>query len=286
MRILLVCDCYLPSTKACAKLMHDLAVELSARDHEVTLLAPDETLDRDFQHAREDGVTVIRVKTGPIKQASKLVRAINESRLSAVLWKKARTYFAAYPCDQIVFYSPSIFFGPLIGRLKRLWHCPAYLILRDIFPQWAVDAGLLRKGLAYWYFRHAELRQYKIADVIGVQSPANLDYFHASGFAGETRLDVLYNWTRIEEVSPAPTSFRQRFGLQNKTVFVYGGNLGLAQDMDNIVRLANRLRDELPISRHITVARNQRHEGGLVPVGLVAEKFRSPITFRPPFAQI
>ena len=56
--------------------------------------------------------------------------------------------------------------------------CGSYLILRDLFPQWALDAGLLsRYGPAYRFFRREELRLYRTADIIGVQSPANLDYF-------------------------------------------------------------------------------------------------------------
>ena len=39
------------------------------------------------------------------------------------------------------------------------------------------------------------------------------------------------------------THYRAQLGLQGKVVFVYGGNLGVAQDIDNIVRLAKRLVD-------------------------------------------
>jgi len=187
---------------------------------------------------------VLRVRTGPIKGVRKVVRAINEWRLSSVMWRSAKRFFESTPCDLVVYYSPTIFFGALVGRLKRLWGCSTYLILRDIFPQWAVDAGVLpERGLAYRFFRRKELEQYEVADVIGVQSPANLEYFSQAGLARRYRLEVLYHWTPESHGAIPQTDYRRRLGLEGKVVFFYGGNIGVAQDMDNIVRLAENVRD-------------------------------------------
>jgi glycosyltransferase involved in cell wall biosynthesis len=190
---------------------------------------------------------VARVKTGKLKGVSRVSRAIREARLSATIWRKGKRFFQDHPCDLIIFYSPSIFFGPLVRKLKSLWGCPAYLILRDIFPQWAVDAGVLKKGLIYRFFRMKELEQYAVADVIGVQSPANLDYFSSSLPNKKYALEVLHNWTTLEEEEAPPSNYREKLGLQDKIVFFYGGNIGIAQDLDNIVRLADSLRRETRI---------------------------------------
>ena len=243
MKILLLVDCYLPSTKSSAKLIHDLALEIRDQGHQPIVVAPDDSLESDSSIRDEDGVTIVRVRTGRIKGASLPVRAIHETRLSSVIWKRARSFFESHPCDLVAYYSPSIFFGALVRRLKRLWGCSTYLILRDIFPQWALDAGVLRPGPVYWFFRRKELLQYDAADVIGVQSPANLKYFEAGKGGGPRELEVLFNWT----VPFAPRSTgaeRSRLGLEGKTVFFYGGNIGVAQDMDNLLRLAARLGDE------------------------------------------
>lgn len=243
MKILLLVDCYLPSTKSSAKLIHDLALEIRDQGHEPIVVAPDESLEDDSSVREEDGVTIVRVRTGRIKGASLPVRAIHEARLSSVIWKRARSFFESHPCDLVAYYSPSIFFGALAQRLKKLWGCPTYLILRDIFPQWALDAGVLGRGPAYWFFRRKELLQYDAADVIGVQSPANLEYFEAGKGGGPHTLEVLFNWT--VPLAPVSTgSERRRLGLEGKTVFFYGGNIGVAQDMDNLLRLAGRLDDE------------------------------------------
>ena len=247
MRILLIVDCYLPSTKSSAKLVHDLGVELHRQGHTVFIVAPDEQVPGEYSLTQEAGLTVLRVKSGSIKGASKIVRGWNESRLSSLLWKQGQQFFRDHPCDLIVFYSPSIFFGSLVKRLKKLWHCPSYLILRDIFPQWAVDAGVLKKGPIFWYFRWIELQQYASADVIGVQSPANLRYFQERGWDRRYNLETLYNWSTLHEDEVPVTHYRQQWGLEDQVVFFYGGNIGVAQDMSNIVRLAAALRHDLHV---------------------------------------
>jgi len=238
MRILILVDCYLPSLKSGAKLIHDLGVEFRRQGHEVTVLTPSDTVCQSLQVTVENGLRIARVKTGKIKGTGRVRRAIQEVRLSATLWGRAKHFMLANRADLIVFYSPTIFFGALVRRLKSLWRCPAYLILRDIFPQWAVDTGILRKGLVWRFFRIKEIKQYDVADVIAVQSQANLKYFARNFPRKQYRLEVLYNWTALHEPDLPHTNYRVQLGLQNKVVFFYGGNLGLAQDVDNILRLA------------------------------------------------
>jgi glycosyltransferase involved in cell wall biosynthesis len=221
--------------------MHDLATELHRRHHEVIVLTPSDKISNNVEVTCESGPQVVRVKTRKIKGAWKVFRALEELRLSNVLWRRARRFLLQHPADLIVFYSPTIFLAPLVRRLKSLWQCPTYLILRDIFPAWAVDAGLLRKRLIYHFFRKNEILQYDVADRIAVQSPANLQYFAREFPSRRYRLEVLYNWMRLRVENLPVTNYRAQLSLQGKIVFLYGGNLGVAQDVDNIVRLAQRL---------------------------------------------
>lgn len=243
MRILCLVDSYFPSTKSSAKLMDDLARALLAQGHHVALAAPDDVLDRPMELRDEDGLTVLRVRSGRRKGAGLLARAINEILMPGRLWKRGKGFFREFACDLVIFYSPSIFFPPLVHRLQRLHRCRTYLILRDMFPQWAVDAGMLREGLVCGYFRRMERRQYALADVIGVQSPKNLKYFaDRPGLAGDARLDVLYNW-KADTPKPGSIGLREKLGLAGRVVFFYGGNIGVAQGMDSLLELAHRLRD-------------------------------------------
>jgi len=243
MRILLVVVYYPPSTTSAAQMMRDLAMEFVRQGHQVMVVTPGNALQGATTATMEDGVQVVRVHAAEIKAANKVLRLWRESQLSSRTWKNARDLFTAYRCDLIVYYAPSIFWGGLIRRLKSLWKCPAYLVHRDIFPQWAVDSGIIRKGsLLHRYLRRIELDLYASADIIGAEAPGNLSYFAngAQGVGFET--EVCYNWIAPVSVARPSVSWRSHLGLEGKTVFVYGGNIGPAQDLGNIVDLATRLR--------------------------------------------
>jgi glycosyltransferase involved in cell wall biosynthesis len=259
MRILLFVVYYLPSTSSAAKLIKDLAEELTNRGHEVTVVAPDHTTEADLQCDYEDKIRVIRVQMSEIKGVPMIIRGYREASLSKILWKKTKHFFNENSFDLIIYYSPTIFFGALVKRLKRLFGCPAYLILRDIFPKWAADVGILRRGFLYGLFKHYEKINYDAADIIGVESPANKLYFSERGLDKKYRVEVLYNWMSLNEHYGSSGHFLEKFGLNGKIVFFYGGNIGVAQDVDNIVRVAVRLKN-LPEAHFLLVG-----EGSEVP---------------------
>jgi O26-antigen biosynthesis N-acetyl-L-fucosamine transferase len=259
MRILLFVVYYLPSTSSAAKLIHDLASELSNRGHDVTVVAPDPAIETDIQLDYDHTVRVLRVKTGEIKSVSRILRGYREMSLSKILWKRACSFFNENTFDLIIYYSPTIFFGPLVKRLKRQYGCPAYLILRDIFPEWAVDAGILKEGLFYRLLKQYEKINYDAADIIGIQSPANKLYFSNTGIDKKYRIEVLYNWMSLNEDCGPTGRVREKLGLDGKVIFFYGGNIGVAQDIDNIVRVAERLK-HMPEAHFLLVG-----EGSEVP---------------------
>lgn len=243
MRILIVVVYYPPSTTSAAQMMRDLALEYVRLNHQVIVVTPCGSAEDPTSIAVEDGVTVIRVKTGNLKNVNRAMRMWRESRLSATIWRAAQETLLAKPCDLIVFYSPTIFFGKLVRRLKSMWGCPAYLILRDIFPRWAVEAGMLREGMLYRYLKRKEREQYAAADIIGVEAPGNLPYFAQEMHNSRFRVEVLYNWMNTREQPKAILGWRKKLGLEDKVVFFYGGNIGKAQDIDNILRLAAALQE-------------------------------------------
>jgi len=142
--------------------------------------------------------------------------------------------------DAVVWYSPSIFFGPLVRFLKKGSRCPSYLIIRDIFPEWAVDMGLMGKGLPYRFFKAIADYQYASADVIGVQTPGNKNYFHAWFAQEKGQLDVLQNWIADAPAAACSIDLRES-ALAGRKLFVYAGNMGVAQGMDNILELVDAM---------------------------------------------
>ena len=241
MKLLLIVDDYLPdSTKVGAKMMHELALELKNSSHEVLILTPKPLQKELLTVQKIDGISVLFFRSGEIKNVGKLKRAINESLLSYQAFKSAKEYLKENPCNGIIYYSPSIFFGSLVRKLSNLWNCKSYLILRDIFPQWAVDNNLIKENsLVHWYFNFFEKINYKSADRVGVMSPSNLEFFKSKNI-NTSKFEVLYNWAQIGEVPKVENNFRKKLKLKNKIVLFYGGNIGHAQQMMNLINLAKK----------------------------------------------
>lgn len=244
MSILFVIDDYLPeSRKSGAQMVHDLACYLINAGHRVSVLTPTYQKKDKPQRGDLDGVRLYHFCSGKTKNVNRIRRAINETLLSWRAYKALRNVLKSDPHDLIVYYSPSIFWGPLILYLRHIWKCPAYLILRDIFPQWAVDRGLISKySPVYGYFKLFEMISYKAADRIGVQSPGNRKYFDKHSKKMKDKVEVLYNWAPTSKPDRTDRSWRKKLGLDDKVLCFFGGNIGHAQDMMNIVRLAENMK--------------------------------------------
>ena len=242
MRIALITTDYHPLRSSAAVQLRDLAHGLMAEGHEPIVLAPAESLGRTWLEETVEGVRILRLVAPRMKGTGHIQRGVAETLMPLVMlygiWRSHRP-FASW--DAVIWYSPPIFFGPLVAALKLRSKCPTYLILRDIFPNWALDLGLLRKGLGYRYFQMVAWCQYQAADTIGVQSESNLVYLRQWAKQEGRRLEVLPNW-----LAPAPdvgSSIQvSKTRLAGRTILVYIGNMGVAQGMDVLLDLAESLR--------------------------------------------
>lgn len=242
MKLALVIDDYLPSsTRVGAKMFHELACELIAHGHSVTVITPSISQSKSLVIDSLDNVTIWRFKSGEIKDVGKVKRAINETLLSFCAWRSISKKIHHDTFDGIVYYSPSIFFGSLVKKLKQRCHCPAYLVLRDLFPQWAIDAGMIRTGsMIEKYFRHFERVSYQQADMIGLMSERNVEVFKKEN--SQYPLQVLRNWASlVPYASNTEKLYRERLNLKDKVIYFYGGNIGHAQDMTNLMRLVRSM---------------------------------------------
>ena len=241
MRLALLIDDYLPgSTRVGAKMFHELAGELVKCGHDVVVITPEVNQTKSLEKSMFDGVTVWKFKSGQIKDIGKVKRAINETLLSTRAWSAIKVEVTPGYFDGIVYYSPSIFFSHLVTKLKKVCSCKSYLVLRDLFPQWAVDEGLIKQGsFIEKYFRFFETLNYNSADYIGLMSQNNLTLFN--NMRDEVYLTtVLRNWAEFSPFDSKAASFnyRDKLNLNNKVIYFYGGNIGHAQDMENLMRLA------------------------------------------------
>lgn len=241
MRIALIADAYPPMRTSAAVQLRDLSQEMVRQGHQPLVIIPSSQINELWVLEEMQGVQVLRVKAFPTKDIGYVRRTINEFLLPFLMLHHFRkSPFAKVKWDGVVWYSPTIFLGPIVKAFKKASHCRSYLIIRDIFPEWVVDMGLLRKGLPYYFFKLIERYQYSVADVVGVQTPGNLAYFEKPKLKPGQRVEVLQNWL-AEPVKIKSSITVSETPLAGRKIFVYAGNMGVAQGMMILIDLVERL---------------------------------------------
>ncbi len=243
MKIVYIVDDYLPTShKVAAKMAYDLCHNIVHKGHSVTIITPSHDLKQACTVEENDGIEVIRFRAGKTKDVGFVRRAINETLLPVYAWWHLRSMLKQRHYDGIIYYSPTIFWGKFVSVIKGYWCCASFLILRDFFPQWAIDQGLIKQNsVVERYFRFFESANYAAADYIGIQSQSNLSWF-CDEYTGNAKLQLLYNWAVNREPLESDNQYRKKLGIESKVVFFYGGNIGSAQDTMNLVRLARRMK--------------------------------------------
>ena len=247
MRIALVADTFPPHRNSAAVQLRDLSREFIKQGYVVTVILPAQ--DQKLSWILEDigDVQVLRLKAPLTKDVSHVRRTFGEMLMPFAMWRQFRKSPLHGECwDGIVWYSPSIFHGPFIHILKLSCNARTYLIIRDIFPDWAADIGLMSRGIIFQFFKTIANYQYSVADVIGVQTSGNLPYFKRWKQKSGRSLEVLQNW--LAEPSCKPCSIRiNETVLNGRKIFVYAGNMGVAQGMDILFDLVEHLHDRKEI---------------------------------------
>lgn len=241
MRIALIADTFPPLRTSGAVQLRDLAREFARQGHQLTVLLPSADLDRPWQIEDFDGAQILRLHAPRTKDIGYVRRTLAELAMPFVMrWNLRKSPLAAQKWDGVVWYAPSIFHGPLARALKRESGCKGYLIIRDIFPEWAVDMGLMGRGLPYRFFDAVARYQYSVADVIGVQTPGNRVYFERWLQKPGRVLEVLDNW--LDKPAQMPCTIRvSETALAGRKLFVFAGNMGVAQGLDIVLDLAEQM---------------------------------------------
>lgn len=246
MRIALLPDDYLPrSTLVHAKMFHELAIELMKLGHEPIIITPSHgSQPKRLMVEKIDGVEVWRFRNPPMRGRGKVKRLISESLLSLNAYLAICEKVKHKPFDACINYSPTIFFSPLAFWLKNKYSTYNYLVLRDMFPQWIIDEGIIsERSPVTAYLRFFERLNYRASDCIGLMSQANVVYFSQLN-PSFTNLQVLRNWAAVTPklYSNSLIDIRKQHALEDKVIYFYGGNIGHAQDMGNLLRLVENMR--------------------------------------------
>lgn len=227
-------------------LFSELITEFHNHGHDIVVVAP--SYD-EFEPGikKEGGITVLRVPTLELFGGSKLHKGLATLLLPYQYKRALKKAEINLNFDLVMMPTPPITLVNVASWLKRKYGSKMYLILRDIFPQNAIDLGMMNsKGLAYAFFRKKEKEMYFASDYIGCMSPGNIEYVKKHNPEQDAnKFHLLPNWAwpqhnlDQEEI----IGIKKQYGLSDKFIVVFGGNIGKPQKMENIVALAKSCSD-------------------------------------------
>lgn len=185
---------------------------------------------------KDNGVQILQVKTFNIQKTNFIEKGLGTLAIEYQYLAAIKKYLHNPRFDIIIYSTPPITFTKVIKEIKKRDNAQSYLLLKDLFPQNAVDLGIIKKwGVLYQFFRWKEKQLYRVSDYIGCMSPANVNYLlkHNPEIAAD-RVEVCPN--SIEPAGEAvnkDNTFRIKYNIPvEATLFIYGGNLGKPQGLD------------------------------------------------------
>lgn len=231
MNFIVLTDYYHPIVKSGSIIVGDLVNELIQQGHSLTVVTFVDNQSKKCQITVEDKLQIIRIRS-LTRKYGRIGRLWAERSYSSKIKRNLKN-LQNISCDGIICYSPSIFYGQAVRWLRKKYNSKVYLIIRDIFPKWTVDSGLLKKGLLYKYFKLVERNLYSSCDVIGIEAKSDLEYFENYGLNHSIEIEVLNNWgSPLGQID----DYLSDNPLDNRKVnIVYGGNMGDAQDLLSLI---------------------------------------------------
>ena len=213
----------------------DLLRQFTLNGHDVTAVCPVERrTGLPTKIIKENGVLILQVRTLNVQKAPIWEKGIATLSLNWVLKNAIRKYLADSTFDLILYATPPITITGLVNWLKNRNRAKTYLLLKDIFPQNAVDIGMFgSKSLLHLYFKRKELKLYELSDRIGCMSPANVQYIRRHHPTIAFKLEENPNSIDLSKTTGAAIdreAVLQKWGIPaHNVVYLYGGNLGKPQ---------------------------------------------------------
>ncbi len=217
----------------------DLLRSFRKKGNQVYIISPTERrYNEKTQVNIEKDSHILKVRIPDFQKTNHFKKLISTLLLPLLFKRAINQHFPEIQFDLVLYSTPPITFTSLIKWLKRNQKSKTYLLLKDIFPQNAVDLEFISKrNPLYWYFRRKEKNLYKVSDYIGCMSPANLEYVKKQNpWLEEVAIEVCPN--SIEPLNtPISESYKQeirkKYQLpESKIIFLFGGNLGKPQGIE------------------------------------------------------
>ncbi len=217
----------------------DLLRKFKEEGNEVFVVSPSERRDKKSTFlSKDEGVSILNVRTFNLQKTNIVEKGIGTLAIEFQYLNAIKKHFSTVKFDLVLYSTPPITFSKVISFVKKRDNAYAYLLLKDIFPQNAVDMKMLKEGgVLHKMFVKKERRLYALSDTIGCMSEANRKYVitHNPAIAPKkveinpNSISAITNIQTLEENQ----SIKAKYGLPlDKKVFVYGGNLGKPQGLD------------------------------------------------------
>jgi glycosyltransferase involved in cell wall biosynthesis len=222
----------------------DLLREFIKNGHDVYCISPTERKSGIKTHFEENG-HLLKLRIGNTQKTNIIEKGISTLVIESQLIAAIKKHFSHIRFDLVLYATPPITFAGAVEYVKKRDGAKTYLLLKDIFPQNAVDLGMMQttgmKSLIYKYFRKKEKQLYALSDRIGCMSQANVAYvLQHNPEIPKDKVEVCPNCIDICAVrlsAQERNDMRDYYGIpQDKKVFVYGGNLGKPQDIPYIIK--------------------------------------------------
>ncbi len=235
----------------------DLLREFVAKGHQVYVVSPRERrMGVQTNVITEGAVHYLGVHTLNLQKTNVIEKGVGQILVENQFKKAIKKFWNDIKFDLILYATPPITLQGVVKYLKRKNpQAISYLMLKDIFPQNAVDIGMMTttgvKGLLYGYFRKKEKALYAVSDFIGCMSPANVEYVLKHNPEIEaSHVEVAPNSIELVEKKLEDGQekaeryhIRKKYDLPtDRPVFIYGGNLGKPQGVDYLIRCLDALK--------------------------------------------
>lgn len=223
----------------------DLMKEFVKNGHSLFIVSPTEKRKQQPTRLVDNGnYKILKLQIGNIQKTNLLEKGISTLTLESKFVEGIKKYSSDIKFDLVIYSTPPITLRKAIKYVKKRDNAKAYLLLKDIFPQNAVDLGMLKKtgikGVLFNYFRTKEQELYKLSDYIGCMSKANVEFLlqHNPELSTEI-VEVCPNSIDpivIEKDEKKVAEIKAKYSIPLfKTVFIYGGNLGKPQGIDFLI---------------------------------------------------
>ncbi len=239
----------------------DLMRKFRSEGHEIYIVTPRERREGDPTSLIEkDGVHILGVRTLNLQKTNVIEKGVGQVLVESQYKAAIKKHLGDVKFDLILYSTPPITYPNVLAYLKKVNpQAKSYLLLKDIFPQNAVDLGMISKnglkGLLYKFFRNKERKMYELSDYIGCMSPANVDFLlkHNPDIDAKC-VEVAPNSIELRkdddvlndpgQLKAEKVYIRKKYDVPlDKPVFVYGGNLGKPQGIDFLIKCLDANKD-------------------------------------------